>query len=529
MKHPPKTLYALTLLLAGCGQPPAETREKRMAAAEPSPSEPSLPAKGSESKSPPRTAPRTAGAAYFDNVQRPALKGSLQLEKKRNSILLIVADALNAKHLSAYGYHRKTSPNIDSLAKEGILFTNHVSNSSWTRPSYTTIITGLTKAEHGVELRGGWRLEPHITTLAERFRSAGYRRAGYTGNPLVRKSWGFDQGYEVYEGPTTLGLKAFPRDKVFVNLALDWLKAVGKKPFFLSLFLTSSHPPYRPPQQPRTFLNQVAEGPIIEHPFKEYPKPLPKGDHDRIVAAYDDEIAYMDSQIGRLLDYLKQSGRARDTTVIFTADHGEMLGEHNCYLHAYHMWEGTLRVPLIITSPNLKAEGVIDETPFTHVDLAPTIMALANVPYKPDALNGLSIVREAGLKHHRNRVRFSQYNAHGVRRQAIRKAGLKLVHHHKVSPRAAKDLDELHPGVAQANPKNLPSLAWDKERYELYNIIDDPREKNDLFETRKNDEAVQELMAHISTRIGGNAPAGEINPELLKALQAAGYIVSEQN
>jgi arylsulfatase len=472
--------------------------------------------------------PETVASTYFDKIGRAALKTPLTFNRKEGaSVLLIVADALNAGHLSAYGYERETSPNIDSLAGRGVTFTNYVSNSSWTRPSYTTIITGLTKAEHGVELRGGWRLETQHTTLAERFRRAGYRRAGYTGNPLVRKSWGFDQGYQVYEGPTTMGLKAFPLDQIWVNSALQWLEAVGDKPFFLSLFLTASHPPYRPPASPRTFLKQVAPGKIIEHPFKEYKKPLPKDVHDRIVAAYDDEIAYMDGQVGRLLDYLKASGRDRDTSVVFTADHGEMFGEHNCYLHAYHMWEGTLRVPLIISSPFIAEQGVIEETPFTHVDLAPTVMDLAGIAYKNDTFKGYSVVRNAGRNRYRDRVRFSQYNAHGVRREAIRKEGLKLVHHHKVASRAAKDLDELHPGVAQAAPKNLPSLAWDKERYELYDIANDPGEMKNLFGAPDRAGVVEELMRHLSRHIGGDSSDGEISPDLIDALKAVGYIASE--
>lgn len=476
-----------------------------------------------------RTNIPTASAAYFGKPDRPMLTEPLQFEKNKNSVLLIVADALNVKHLSTYGYHRKTSPNIDRLADEGVLFTNHVSNSSWTRPSYTTIITGLTKDEHGVELRGGWRLKESITTLAERFKAAGYRRAGYTGNPLVRKSWGFDQGYEEYEGPTTLGLKAFPWDRIFVDKALDWLKKIKTDPFFLSLFLTAPHPPYRPPKIPRTFLSTVAPGAIIEHPHKEYKKPLPKDDHDRILAAYDDEIAYMDKQIGRLLDYLKETGRDKDTTIVFTADHGEMFGEHNCYLHAYHMWEQTLRVPLIIKSPNIKDNKVAEDTPFTHIDLAPTIMDLANIPYGSNTFKGLSVVKEAGRGRHGDRIRFSQYNAHGVRRQAVRKEGLKLVHHHKVEPRAAKDLDELHPGVPQADPKNLPSLAWDKERYELFDLINDPEEKTDLFGQKETSEKIKPLMQYLSSHLGSETPTGEISPELLEALKAAGYILDDSN
>jgi arylsulfatase A-like enzyme len=476
-------------------------------------------------------APATLGEAFFKGARGEKLIEPLALGEKthpRQSVVLIIADALNARHLSQYGYERPTSPVIDGLAEEGILFTNYVSNSSWTRPSYTTIVTGYPKSRHGVELRGGWRLKADITTLAERFRRAGYRTAGYTGNPLVRKSWGFDQGYQVYEGPTTLGLKAFPRDRVLVDLALDWLEQQGDRPIFLTMFLTSSHPPYRPPLKPRRFLSTVPAGEIIDHPFKEYKKPLPKDDHDRIVAAYDDEIAYMDEQIGRVLEALEKSGRSASTTVVFTADHGEMFGQHNCYLHAYHMWEPVLRVPLIIRSPRIAAKGVIDDTPFTHEDIAPTLLDIAGISYSAKDLKGMSIIEEAGRgDKHAGRVRLSQFNAHGVRRQAARQGHLKLVHHHKVEPEAAERLDELHPTVEQPDPRNLPSLAWDKERYELYDIIADTEELHDLYPAKQTSPEVKNLEAVIKAYLKKDIEGGGISEELLEALKAVGYVVDD--
>ncbi|MDJ0764430.1 MAG: sulfatase [Myxococcota bacterium] len=468
----------------------------------------------------------TATDAYFGRTSFKSFKDQTQIEPlKKGSVVLLVFDALNVKHLSVYGYHRQTSPNIDAVARDGLLLRNYISNSSWTRPSFTTIITGLPKREHGVELRGGWRLEPHIKTLAERFRAAGYRTAGYTGNPLVRKAWGFDQGFQVFEDPITLGLKAFPRDRILVDKALQWLTRVKDKPFFLVMFLTASHPPYRPPLKPRQFLSELPPGEIIEHPFKEYKKPLPKLDHQRIVAAYDDEIAYMDDQVGRLIAHLKSSGKQERTIIAMTADHGEVFGDHNCYLHAYHMWEPALRVPFILNAPNLSLAGVYDDRPFTHVDIAPTLLDLVGIKYKADDLPGISIVKAlADVSMHRERILFSQYNAHGVRRQAIRNGQWKLVHHHKVDKRAAKELDELHPGVAQPNPRDLPTLAWDRERYEFYNLLQDPKEKENIISKYMNNPELLGLMDALAPHIDDRKPKGQLTKEMIKALQNAGYL-----
>ena len=473
------------------------------------------------------TALKSVSQAYFGSTSFKPLDAGVDVEPlHKGSVVLVVFDALNAKHLGAYGYARNTSPHIDGVAQNGLVLMNHVSNSSWTRPSFTTIITGLPKREHKVELKGGWRLEPHIKTLAERFRRQGYRTAGITGNPLVRKAWGFDQGFVLFEDPITLNVKAFPRDRLLVNRAIRWLESIGdQRPFFLVLFLTSSHPPYRPPEKPGQFLSTLPAGDIIEHPFKEYMEPLPILDHQRIVAAYDDEIAYMDGQVGRFLEYLRSSGRMDKTIIAMTADHGEVFGDHNCYLHAYHMWEPVLRVPFILRAPNLPLEGVYDERPFTHLDVAPTLLDLVGIPYNPEELSGISVVKALGdLSLNRERIVFSQHNAHGVRRQAIRKGRWKVIHHHKVDERAARDLDELHPSVIQPSPKDLPTLAWDEERYEFYDLSRDVREENNLFDSRENSPEFWTLLNALRPHVDGEVSPGELTEEMVRALENAGYL-----
>ncbi len=522
-----KYLLLLTLLTAGlqgCGDG-AKTADENVQ--KPSPEPPST------SKTPPRgkgqdaSKPDDTNAAYFGELPYERLDAPLKtpgLDGK--SVVLLVIDALNVKHLSGYGYTRKTSPNIDDLASSGLVLTNYVSNSSWTRPSYTTIITGLPKSAHKVELEGGWRLEPEIKTLAERFKSAGYRTASFTSNPLVRKSWGFDQGFQVYEDPATLDRKAFFPDRLLVEMAEKWLDANRERPFFLVVFLTAPHTPYRPPTEPRTFLKEVASGKIIEHPFKEYLKPLKEADHERIVAAYDDEIAYMDKQVGRLLAYLETIGRKDDTVIALTADHGEVFGDHNCYTHTYHMWEPALRVPFILKFPGQKQMGVYDDRPFTHIDVAPTLLRLVGVEYDAKELTGLAITDTlASPEANRSRFLFSQYNAHGIRRQAVRKDGLKLVHHHEVEKRAEKSLNELESHVEQADPKDLPTLAWDGERYEFFDLSKDPKEMTDLYEKAATNKELLELMAYLKDKTGETGKPVELDPELIEALRNAGYMI----
>ncbi len=472
-----------------------------------------------------------ATSSLFRNLKQTPVNYPVSISPLKNgNVVLLISDALNAGHLSAYGYHRETSPYMASFAKTGLTLTNHVSNSSWTRPSFTTIVTGVPKSVHHVEAAGGWRLAPEIVTLAERFQKAGYQTAGFTGNPLVRKSWGFDQGFQKYEGPTTRGLKAFPRDSIWVDAAMKWLDEIQKdKPFFLMLFLTSAHPPYRPPMEPRTFLSQVPPGEIIEHPFREYKTPLSTEDDQRIEAAYDDEIAYMDSQIKRLMAHLQEQGRWQKTVVTLTADHGEMMGEHDCYLHAYHMWEQNTRVPFMIAAPNLPLENAMDDRPYTHIDIAPTLLDMVGIAYDDTVLTGRSLVKTlSNPDKFKTRYRYTQVDAHGVRRQTIRHGDWKLVHHDQVPDYTEKHLDDLHTHVKMPNPRDLPSLAWDGERWELFNLAKDPFENQNRYEDNKSDGTVTELKDAMlklrSRKTSGNQNAAKMAPELLEALKNAGYI-----
>jgi arylsulfatase A-like enzyme len=506
--------------LAGCG-PSGKQPDKAEESVLPLPSEEKpeskatdqLPTNTGDEISQDQRDSAAATLAYFGPIDLKKLSRPMEIKPVENgSIVLLVIDAMNAQRMSMYGYNRPTTPTLDKLARDGLLLPNYVSNSSWTRPSFTTIITGLTKAQHQVELNGK-PVDPDLVTLAERFRARGYRTAAFIGNPLIREMWGFGQGFQVFEDIVSMKTKAYPRDRMLIDKATDWLKRVKDKPFFLTFFLTAPHPPYRPPQDPRRFLKTVAPGKINEHPFKEYKKPLPKDEHDRIVAAYDDETAYVDWQISRLLEFLDQSGLRKRTAIIVTADHGELFGEHNSYLHAYHMWEPALRVPFILNAPGMPQTGIYDDRAFTHVDIAPTLFDLTGVEPGENEFTGVSIVE--ALKDRNSmeeRIRFSQYNAHGVRREAARKGRYKLVHHHRVKKEAAYKLDELHPTTVQAHPRDLPSLAWDKERYEFYDLVEDPRELNDLFEKSKDSPIVAGLMAALRTYIEPRTAPTQLSP-----------------
>jgi arylsulfatase A-like enzyme len=404
--------------------------------------------------------------------------------------------------------------------------TGYVSNSSWTRPSYTTILTGQPKRVHGVELNGH-KLSDDVETLAERFAEAGYRTASFVGNPLVGADVGYSQGFEVYVDTKTMG-RMFPSDEALVDRAIRWLAREDPRPFFLVVFLTAPHAPYRPHLGYRRFLEEVPGGRIIERPRREYRQPLPAPDRDRIVAAYDGEVAFADAQVGRLIDFLAAEGALPRTTVLVTADHGEAFGEHNCYTHTYHMWEPVLLVPFVLVAPEIGSKNVRDDRPYTHIDIAPTLLDLAGVDYSGDELPGISIARvlRGTAEVDRERLVFSQYDAHGVRREAVRKGRWKLVHHHAVPKSAASRLNDLSQGSAPSRPRDLPSLAWDGERYELYDLVADPEERRNVYDENSGSSTLRDLRRGMESSLRGTTVSGPLSEETMRVLTAMGYMRS---
>jgi len=523
-------LLAMLALPLACTAPekPQPTAKRPAEKAPAAVTEPAPPPPEPEPEPPP---PLPEPAAYFGDLPRlERVVDPIEVKPVEGSnVLLVVFDTLNAKHLGAYGYERDTSPTIDALARDGLVLTNHVSNSSWTRPSMATILTGLPKSEHHMELDCP-PLSDEITTLAERFRDAGYRTAGFVGNPLVRAKWGYGQGFETYVDAEQLNDYSMADDSVIADRAVSWLSEQdAKRPFFALVFFTSPHIPYRPERKYAKFFVGLPDGYIIQRPKREYPDGMDPGQRAWTIAAYDSEIRYADSQLARLLAQLEKSKLKDRTHVVITADHGEMFGPHNCYTHTYHMWDPVLRVPLVISSPGMAASGVYDDRPFTHADLAPTLLDLAGVDPPEPELEGESIVDALkDPRGGRDRLLFAQYNAHGIRRETCRKGRWKLVHHHQVDPTAAQSLT-MFQGDPEDPPRreDLPSLAWDGERYELFDLAADPGEDRNRFEARKGESETAELMAVVLEFLAGEDETSvELDDDLKQALEALGYLDS---
>jgi arylsulfatase A-like enzyme/Flp pilus assembly protein TadD len=298
--------------------------------------------------------------------QRPVVHNTTSAPSA-TPVLLITVDTLRADHVGAYGARTVQTPAIDSLAAQGVRFDDALVQAPITLPSHTSILSGTYPMWHGARSFSNPGLRPDMGFISEAFERQGYATAAFVSSFALDSSWGLSRGFETYDDrvypdpdASGHGTKIKRRASDTVDVLLDWLKAhppgaPEAKPFFVWLHLYDPHSPYQPPEP---FLTRY-EG----HP-------------------YDGEIAYADSQLGRLFDYLREIGVYDRALIVLLSDHGESLGEHGELEHGYFAYRSTLRVPLIFKLPRSttdRAAGQVVQAPVGAVDLAPTLLQLLHL------------------------------------------------------------------------------------------------------------------------------------------------------
>lgn len=273
-------------------------------------------------------------------------------------VVLITIDTVRAERLGAYGGDAPISPAFDRWAHQGVLFETASVTAPLTLPSHATILTGLLPPQHGLRVNGRGHLPAAVTTLAETFRAAGYRTGAFLSSMVLARRHGLDRGFEVYDADTGLGGERTAAETV--QRARAWLEGLENEPFFLWVHLYDAHAPYRPPEPYRSLYRQ---------------------------RPYDGELAYVDVEMGRLLDGLPatpsgQRSRGPDSNrwqgvVCIVGDHGEGLGSHDEQQHGLLLYESTLRVPLVIAAPGLGPQRV--PTPVSTTQIGATLVWLAGL------------------------------------------------------------------------------------------------------------------------------------------------------
>lgn len=314
----------------------------------------------------------------------------------RPNVLFVVFDTTRADHLSSYGYEKLTSPRVDGLAKSGARFESARSASTLTPVSASTFLTGLQPPRTGVRslfLFSQQSLNQGVVTLAERLRGNGYDTAAFVSAAPMGARYGLDRGFDVYNDDVKAEAKRLQKLKVgnayqrradtTTDLTLSWLDGHfdgGDGPFGLMVHYFDAHDAAMIP--PRAFLaSRVSfELPANLDQVGHLHNLFDGAEHGHggprkadLIELYDAEIEYMDTQLGRILDDLEQRNELDNTLVVFLADHGESLGQHDFWTHGF-LWDEQLRVPLILSGPGVEAGTVVPE-PVSLVDLVPSLVA----------------------------------------------------------------------------------------------------------------------------------------------------------
>ncbi|MFO8073128.1 MAG: sulfatase [Polyangia bacterium] len=417
------------------------------------------------------------------------------------NVILISIDTLRADHLGCYGYPRETSPNIDRLARESLVFDDAISQSSWTTPAHASIFSGLTPDRHGlVYFRDPGRLDDELVTMPETLAEAGYRTVGFTGGGYVSGDFGLGQGFEVYES----------RSRRFApNLAAAraWLEEWdAEEPFFMFLHGYDVHRPYDSSRF-NTFVERVEGFEIEEFCTAPETRRHPGDEILRyVVAQYDAGIVEVDRLLGRFFEYLERRGLMDETVLVITSDHGDEFFEHGGCDHKHSVYRELIHVPLIVRLPGGVVGRVAPTVP-ASVGMPATIAGIVGIGDAPGGQE-LDLLRVA---------RRGRYEGPPVESETGRH--LSVLQHWK--------------GVIAGDWKLIYSRDDTRDsrprRFELYHREEDPGERSDVLDSnpRVVDEMKGLLFRPGEPVLEPEKPAAGTlteNPDLLEQLKSLGYL-----
>ena len=420
------------------------------------------------------------------------------------NVLIVTVDTLRADRLSAYGYGRRTTPNLDRLLASGARFAEARTVEPLTNPAMCSLFTSLYPHEHGAT-RNGMRMRPRLPSLATTLTRRGYRSAAFVGNWTLRdRISGLGEHFDAYEEVFTrkrwLGVfKGEATADDLTDAALEWLaehREDSRRPFLLWVHYVEPHAPYR-----------------LQEEFAGRLGVPTKGDVSR-ADRYDTEIAFADHHVGRLLAALDaSSGLRQNTLVVFTADHGESLGEHNYWGHGRNLYEPGLRIPLGISWPGRLRPEVV-EAPALLLDVAPTVLGLAGLP-APRDFRGFDWTPVLLGESPPPRDRVTWYQAH---RGAVLSAQ---------EAKGARLRGLLEVAVLRGGRKEVFRL--DGGQHRVFDLTRDPGERHNLAAASvKRSAELAEWMTSVRKGLAASdavlAADVDVDPESVERLRALGYV-----
>jgi len=446
----------------------------------------------------------------------------------KQNVLLVVADALRADYLGCYGQSAPTSPNLDRIAGEGALFETCRTVVPQTLPSFVSLFTSRYPKDHGAATNLILPKEA-LTFVSDVFRRAGYETAFFVSSYCLSSRFRMNQGFDFFSEKfdTNVGLrlnKVIRSGRAVTDDFIEWYRGRDRsKPFFAVLHYFDPHFPYLPPEEyAALFVEEVKEPRVTYDEIVAVRKSLVErnGEPDdrarRCRDMYRAEIRYMDDQIGRVVDAVDRPGSGPGTIFVFTADHGETLWEHDDYIsHGISVYAGSIRIPLIFRAPGIIPPGRYAAPSVSSIDIAPTLLGFA----------GIEIPEE-----------FAGEDLHGavLGRTERRDADCLFSEAAKYPESITKSPDLKKVRVNFPKPKCIMSGPWKyiwtpymDNREELYNLLDDPAEQNNLAGAPGHEERSKEFRRRLidwaldfESAEGG---AGKLTPGDLEKLESLGY------
>jgi len=308
----------------------------------------------------------------------------------RPSFLLVSIDTLRADHMSLYGYSRPTTPNIDAWARDAVVFERAYATADSTAMSVTSMLTGMLPQDHGVR-KLYQKIPIETPTVADRLSGVGYQTAAVVSNiVLTSEATGLDGRFDHYDDyiDETLGPRTFweRRASRTTDAALAWLvrRLDPGRPHFLWVHYMDPHGPYSPPEDQPTDFTHATPVPIVADRTPEYFMEPGITDAEEYVDRYDEEIAYADREVGRLLNGYAEIVGSDSSLIILTADHGEaMIDRERWFAHGFHIFEELTHVPLLLRGPGAEPRRIPHLV--SVADVAPTLYKAAGLTYHSDS------------------------------------------------------------------------------------------------------------------------------------------------
>ncbi len=434
-------------------------------------------------------------------------------------VVVFLIDTLRADRIGAYGHDAGTTPRIDALARESLVFEQASAPAPWTLPSTVSLLTSRLPCEHRV-LVDGDRVPPDLPTLAERLRDAGYYTASFYSNAYAGPMTGLERGFAT---ANALAL----RDGEMLK---DWLASVGTQPFFLYVHDVEPHDPYQAPSSESRAVRKrtnVLLGSHRQLSRIDWSAGRPPGTTDvyarqqQVARAldglrdaaerlYDADVRLADERLGQVVDALSARGRWRNTLFVLVSDHGEEFGERGGWQHDHSLYEELVRVPLLLRLPGGAGGGRRIAAPVSLLDVLPTVLDLVGRPELASDARGRSLLPlaqgeelPAGLRVVSQRVNRKKYyrpdkQARGDLNVALRHGRWK--------------------GIWNAEP----------DTFELYDLAADPNERSDL--AARHPERVAAWRAAGARSAENCVPAGApaappaLDEATREGLRALGYV-----